>query len=123
VVSTSTHHEPAVDAYVREQEGDARETVAMLVELVRRNVPERTERIHHGVPWFWTHGKPFCYVAVHTEHVNLGFRHGAQLDDPEHLLEGTGASMRHIKLIGPKAVPKTRLAKMIKQAAANAGKH
>jgi hypothetical protein len=30
--------------------------------------------------------------------VNVGFFHGAMLDDPAGLLEGTGKRMRHVKL-------------------------
>jgi hypothetical protein len=38
------------------------------------------------------------YVMPHASHVNLGFYRGATLDDPDGLLEGTGAKMRHVKL-------------------------
>ena len=38
------------------------------------------------------------YVMPQPEYVNLGFYHGAELPDPEGLLEGTGAKMRHVKL-------------------------
>jgi hypothetical protein len=39
-------------------------------------------------------------VLVHEDmaHVNVGFFHGAALADPAGLLEGTGKSMRHVKL-------------------------
>ncbi len=40
----------------------------------------------------------FCYIGAHSDHVNLGFYYGAQLPDPEGLLEGTGKKLRHIKL-------------------------
>lgn len=40
----------------------------------------------------------FCYIAPQTAHVNLGFMYGADLPDPEGLLEGTGQVMRHIKI-------------------------
>lgn len=40
----------------------------------------------------------FCYIGLHRAHVNLGFYYGAQLPDPQGLLEGTGMSMRHIKV-------------------------
>lgn len=38
------------------------------------------------------------YVMPQQEYVNLGFYHGAGLPDPEGLLEGTGARMRHVKV-------------------------
>jgi hypothetical protein len=40
----------------------------------------------------------FCYIGAHRDHVNLGFYHGAELSDPEHLLEGSGKKLRHIKV-------------------------
>jgi hypothetical protein len=40
----------------------------------------------------------FCYIGAHAEHVNLGFYYGADLSDPEGLLEGTGKKLRHIKV-------------------------
>lgn len=42
----------------------------------------------------------FCYLGLHLNHVNLGFYYGAKLPDPQGLLEGTGKSMRHIKVRG-----------------------
>ena len=38
------------------------------------------------------------YILPHANWVNLGFYQGAVLDDPEDLLEGTGARLRHVKM-------------------------
>ena len=40
----------------------------------------------------------FCYIAPLKAHVNLGFMYGADLDDPNGLMEGTGKALRHIKI-------------------------
>ena len=40
----------------------------------------------------------FCYIMPTSNHVNLGFNYGAELDDPKSLLEGTGKLFRHIKI-------------------------
>lgn len=40
----------------------------------------------------------FCYIAGNKAHVNLGFFYGADLEDPAGLLEGSGKSLRHVKL-------------------------
>ena len=40
----------------------------------------------------------FVHILPHTKWVNLGFNQGAELVDPENLLEGTGAKMRHTKI-------------------------
>jgi hypothetical protein len=40
----------------------------------------------------------FCYIGAHKEHVNLGFYRGANLPDPDGLMEGTGKELRHVKV-------------------------
>jgi hypothetical protein len=40
----------------------------------------------------------FCYIGAYRAHVNLGFYYGAELPDPQGLLEGTGKKLRHIKV-------------------------
>jgi hypothetical protein len=40
----------------------------------------------------------FSYIAPQKKHVNLGFYYGAELPDPEGMLEGTGKLLRHIKI-------------------------
>lgn len=40
----------------------------------------------------------FCYIAVQSKYANLGFNYGADLPDPDHLLEGSGKAFRHVKI-------------------------
>jgi hypothetical protein len=40
----------------------------------------------------------YVYILPHKRWVNLGFYQGVDLADPEGLLEGTGAKMRHVKI-------------------------
>lgn len=40
----------------------------------------------------------FCYIAPFKKHLNLGFMYGAHLPDPQNLLEGKGADLRHVKI-------------------------
>ena len=40
----------------------------------------------------------FCYIALYKDHLNLGFNQGAELPDPEGLLEGPGKMLRHKKI-------------------------
>mgnify|MGYP001828988948 FL=1 len=40
----------------------------------------------------------YCYVLPYQRWVNLGFYQGAGLPDPDGLLEGTGARLRHVKV-------------------------
>lgn len=40
----------------------------------------------------------YAYLMPQKDRVNLGFYYGAHLDDPSGLLEGTGKSLRHVKV-------------------------
>lgn len=40
----------------------------------------------------------FCYISVSRDHINLGFMYGAELPDPEKLLEGSGKLLRHVRI-------------------------
>lgn len=46
----------------------------------------------------------FLYIAGFAAHVNLGFLKGAAMNDPDHVLEGTGAGMRHVKFHSPEEI-------------------
>jgi hypothetical protein len=60
------------------------------------------ELMHDGCPVACVEDAPFGYVNSFKSHVNVGFFHGAALEDPAGLLEGSGKRMRHVKLnLGP----------------------
>ncbi len=40
----------------------------------------------------------YAYILPYKRWINLGFYQGVNLADPEGLLEGTGAKMRHVKI-------------------------
>lgn len=58
----------------------------------------------------------FCYIAPVTNHVNLGFMYGADLDDPNGLLEGTGKALRHIKIKSIEQVSDPRVRMLVEKA-------
>jgi Domain of unknown function (DU1801) len=57
-----------------------------------------------------------CLYVI-GDHVNLGFFRGAELDDSNGLLEGTGKGMRHVKIRIPGDIKRRELAIILKQAA------
>lgn len=67
-------------------------------DTIRRCGEDVQEILHDDQPTACVKGAAFAYVAAFRSHVNVGFFHGAELSDPEGLLEGTGKSMRHVKL-------------------------
>lgn len=70
-------------------------------ELIRDAYPQATESIKWNQLVYEIDGSNRFYIAYFTDHVNLGFMQGSDLDDPESILEGTGKNMRHVKLRDP----------------------
>jgi hypothetical protein len=71
------------------------------------------ELLHDGHPTACVQNAAFGYVNAFSAHVNIGFFHGALLDDPAGLLEGAGKRMRHVKLVWAKPVNTDALNRLI----------
>jgi hypothetical protein len=67
-------------------------------EVMRKCGDDVQEVLHDGHPTACIGDAAFGYVNAFTGHVNIGFFRGAEIADPEGLLEGTGKFMRHVKL-------------------------
>jgi hypothetical protein len=89
---------PAIDAWMNEHPGELGVIAQQWFEVMRRCGDEVRELLHDGCPVACLGDAPFGYVNIFTAHVNVGFFHGASLPDPARLLQGTGKSMRHVKL-------------------------
>lgn len=62
-----------------------------------------------------------CHVAVYSRHVNLGFHHGADLDDPAGVLEGSGKAIRHLRVASAADLKRPALREFLRKAKAHAG--
>jgi len=71
------------------------------------------ELLHDGHPTACVGDAAFGYVNVFRDHVNVGFFRGAEIGDPDGLLEGTGKFMRHVKLGRGRDVDGGALGKLI----------
>ena len=87
-----------IDAYVEGLADWRGDTIQRLREVVRTAVPNVTEAFKWSQPVFESDG-PVAYAKAHAKHVNFGFWRGAELDDPNGVLEGSGQKMRHVKLM------------------------
>jgi hypothetical protein len=90
--------DPAIDAWLKKYKGDLGTTANQWFEVMRNCGDEVRELLHDGCPTACLGDVPFAYVNVFTSHVNVGFFQGASLPDPDHLLQGSGRFMRHVKL-------------------------
>ncbi len=91
-------HDPAIDAWMQARPGPLGELARHWFAVMRRCGPDIRELLHDKHPTACVGEAAFCYVNVFTAHVNVGFFLGAELADPDGLLEGEGKFMRHVKL-------------------------
>ena len=94
----AVERDPAIDAWMNEHRGELGAIAQQWFEVMRNCGDEVRELMHDGCPVACLGDAPFGYVNVFTAHVNVGFFHGAALPDPSRLLQGSGKSMRHVKL-------------------------
>lgn len=89
--------EPAVARYLAELPDEIGQIASRVRHIVLGSAAGITEELKWGTPWFSKNGR-LCYLMANQEHVTFGFAKGASLNDPDRILEGTGKSMRHVKL-------------------------
>ena len=109
----AVERDPAIDAWMKEHTGELGEIAQQWFEMMRKCGDEVRELLHDDCPVACLGDAPFGYVNVFTAHVNVGFFQGAALADPDHLLEGTGKFMRHVKLRPGTAVNAAALSRLI----------
>jgi len=88
-------------------------------EVMRECGDEVRELLHDGHPTACVGDAAFGYVNAFKAHVNIGFFRGAEIADPEGMLEGAGRFMRHVKLRPGCAFNATPLAKLVETAYAD----
>ncbi|ROT98982.1 DUF1801 domain-containing protein [Histidinibacterium lentulum] len=92
--------------------------------LVARHAPGAVESAsaREGSVWWGMGGNKmkdgFAWAMPHKAHVNFGFMQGAHLPDPQGRLDGTGKSLRHVKLRTPAEVEDPALAALLDAAVA-----
>jgi hypothetical protein len=92
------------------------EIARVLREVIRKAAPGLVETIKWNNVCYTGDGN-VCSIIAHAGHVNLQFFRGAELDDPEGLLEGTGKGMRHVKVRSVEEIGKKAIAALVRAAA------
>lgn len=89
---------------MREHPGELGAIAERWFGVIRSCGDDVRELLHDGHPTACVNGAAFDYVNAFKAHVNVGFFRGAELADPDGLLDGTGRFMRHVKLSPAKDV-------------------
>ena len=107
--------EKTIEAYA-ETLGDWRgDAIREIDALVRKAAPKAKGSIKWAQP-IYEQGGPFAWTKAAKGHVSLGFWRGAELPDPQHLLDGTGTRMRHVKILSPADIKKSQFTAWVREA-------
>ncbi len=98
---------------MKEHSGDLGAIAQYWFEVMRGCGDDVRELLHDGHPTACVADAAFAYVNAFRAHVNVGFFRGAELPDPNGLLEGTGKFMRHVKLRPDDGVDTAALRKLV----------
>ena len=112
----SVKRAPAVEVWLNQHSGDLGAIARYWFDVIRNCGDDVLELLHDGCPTACVADAAFAYVNAFTSHVNVGFFRGAELSDPNGLLEGTGKFMRHVKLRPDSEVDATALLTLINAA-------
>lgn len=114
-VQANPDFEKVISEFSPDVQHIAREARALIYEIL----PQVVEVVwdHQKTVGYGTGPKKmsehFCWIAPYKKHVILGFYYGTELPDPEHVLEGTGKLMRHVKLYTIEDIHKPALGTLI----------
>jgi len=115
----SVRRDPAIDRWMHDHPGELGSIARHWFDVVRACGDDVRELLHDGHPTACVEGAGFAYVNAFTAHVNVGFFRGAELPDPDGLLEGSGRFMRHVKLRPGSDCDSAALARLIAAAYAD----
>ena len=108
--------DPAIDAWMSARSGELGAIARHWFEVMRDCGDDVRELLHDGHPTACVGDAAFGYVNAFKAHVNVGLFRGADIADPESLLEGTGKFMRHVKLRPERDIDGMALMKLIETA-------
>ena len=97
-----------IDEFLHNYPCDVYTTSCLLRRCIQNEVPDCGETLHSG--WkvvSYGLGYKFCAIAPHNNWVNIQFHNGVALPDPDKLMQGTGKSMRHVKIQDRKDINKS----------------
>ena len=86
-----------VTKYIDQANTSQTEIMEVLRKLIHATIPDLDEAIKWGFPVF-SHEEDLIYFRSNKQHVTLGFLHFERLTAFADVLQGTGKSMRHLKI-------------------------
>lgn len=104
-----------VDEWIEGLSPEQSAIIRELRKIIRKTIPQAREVIKYSWPWYEVN-QPIAAIMVAGDHVNLELYRGTELKESKVLLEGTGKSMRHIKIFNVDQIKKLPIADLLKEA-------
>ena len=100
-----------VQEYIEKQKSPQKEICLKLREIILRTFPDTKEEMKWGVPTF-SNGR--FYLGAMKNQVNLGFSINGLTKEQTALFEGSGKTMRHIKVRTLGDIDEKKIVKLLK---------
>jgi hypothetical protein len=99
-----------VTAYIEKQQSSHKEILRKVREIFQKTLPGCEEKMMWGVPTY-SGGK--YYLAAMKQRVHVGFAISGLNREEVSLFEGTGKTMRHVKISTIEEIHESELVKLI----------
>ena len=99
-----------VERYIEKQKSPQKEICMSLWKTIVKTFPNIKEELKMGVPWY----EDKYYIGALRDHVNLGFSIMGLSKKEIELFEGSGKTMRHIKIYSLNEIDEKRIVKLLK---------
>jgi len=109
--------ETKIDEYIKKQKSPQKEICQRLRNIILSTFPGISEEMKVGVPCYGTTTEEPCgkyYIAALKDHVNLGFSLKGLTKQQKDLFEGSGKTMKHIKLYSVEMIDEARITRLLK---------
>jgi hypothetical protein len=106
-----------VDEYIKKQKSPQKEICQKLRDIILKTIPDINEEMKVGVPCYGSTKEDLCgkyYIAALKDHVNLGFSLKGLSKEEISLFEGTGKTMKHIKVYSLKELDEKKIITLLK---------
>ena len=99
-----------VTTYIEKQKMPQKEICKSVRRILLKTFPGINEEFKMGVPWY----EDKFYIVALKDHVNLGFSIKGLPKKEIALFEGSGKTMKHIKISSLKEIDEKRIVKILK---------
>jgi hypothetical protein len=105
-----------IDEYIKKQKSPQKEICQRLQRIILKTIPGINEEMKAGVPCYGSTIDDSCgkyYIAALKDHVNLGFSLKGLPKKEQELFEGSGKTMKHIKVYSLKEIDEKKIIRLL----------